>query len=300
MSIPECMLGVAWAQRTARAVLPLLVARAQQGRPITYGQLDAEVVRRGWGHHVLLLNYGRAVGAIGDALIETSKDWGVEIPPLNALVVNAKTGMPGDGCDYYVERFVAKAYRREAYRPEDLRAFVEETHAAISSFTRWEELLTLYGLVPLDLDQDDLQDGPNDGGDFGDCGSGGESPAHLKLKEWVACNPCAIGLPADARPSVEHEFPSGDRVDVLFRLGFRAWAVEVKTAEAPDLELQRGVYQSVKYQALLRAVQKVHCAPPVGQALLVCGGPASEVVQQVADLLGIRVVASVGTPSMDA
>jgi len=52
-------------------MMPLLVWCAKRELLIEYGQMDAELVRRG-GHHVFLPQYGQPAGAIGNALIETS------------------------------------------------------------------------------------------------------------------------------------------------------------------------------------------------------------------------------------
>ena len=48
---------------------------------------------------------------------------------------------------------------------------------------------------------------------------GGEGEAHRRLKQYVAENPAAIGLPNSAMPFLEYAFPSGDRVDIMFDLG---------------------------------------------------------------------------------
>jgi len=45
--------------------------------------------------------------------------------------------------------------------------------------------------------------------------------------------------------------------------------VEVKTSKCSEDELQRGVYQAVKYRAVLRAEQKAIRHVPNGEAVLV-------------------------------
>ncbi len=78
---------------------------------------------------------------------------------------------------------------------------------------------------------------------------GGEGEAHRKLKLRVASDPTLIGLPRDARATVEKTFVSGDRVDIAFDVGGRARAVvEVETYFA-----EPGVYQAIKYRALMEA-----------------------------------------------
>src|SRR5699024_9506067 len=95
-----------WAKVTARGVLPLLVAYAHAAKPVTYGRLNDEATRRKLSHHVMPLTYRYVGGAIGSALRETAKEWGESIPPINALIVNASTGQPGDGVDTFLKTYL--------------------------------------------------------------------------------------------------------------------------------------------------------------------------------------------------
>ena len=63
---------------------------------------------------------------------------------------------------------------------------------------------------------------------------------------------------------------SGDRLDAHFDNGRHRLAVEVKTSKCSEDELQRGVYQAVKYRAIVRAEQKAVRHVPNGEAVLVC------------------------------
>ena len=77
--------------------------------------------------------------------------------------------------------------------------------------------------------------------------SGEESDEHRELKKLVASKPERLGLPKRSRPTIEHSFLSGDRVDVKFDLpNNKAAVVEVET-EVP----LPGAHQAVKYRALL-------------------------------------------------
>ena len=64
-------------------------------------------------------------------------------------------------------------------------------------------------------------------------------------------------------------FASSDRADVMFEHNDGCVAVEVKALEASNDELERGIYQCVKYQALLRAELKAEDKVPNGLAVLV-------------------------------
>jgi len=83
-------------------------------------------------------------------------------------------------------------------------------------------------------------------------GGGGESVAHWALKHWVAERPQILGLSANAQPSIEFGFRTGDRVDVLFdNHGPRRAAVEVEVEG--EANLVTGVHQALKYRALAAA-----------------------------------------------
>ena len=79
MPIPKALVGDTWTPITARNALPIVVRWAQRGELITYGQLDAKIVKHGLGHHVMAVQYGYPAGAIGNALIELEKRWNKRI-----------------------------------------------------------------------------------------------------------------------------------------------------------------------------------------------------------------------------
>lgn len=59
---------------------------------------------------------------------------------------------------------------------------------------------------------------------------------------------------------MEYTLLSGDRLDVYFQLkdGTQV-AVEVKSDISDDADILRGIYQCVKYDAVLKAERCVHC-----------------------------------------
>lgn len=82
-----------------------------------------------------------------------------------------------------------------------------------------------------------------------------EGPDHLALKELVRTNPHLVGLAiGDGAGEAEYCLPSGDSVDVVFRQKRRVHAVEVKPASAAEADIARGLFQCVKYRAVLEAL----------------------------------------------
>ena len=121
--------------------------------------------------------------------------------------------------------------------------------------------------------------------------TGPETEAHKALKNWVAKNPRVIESTISFQAGeTEWLFASSDRADVMFKHDDGCIAVEVKASEAPDTELKRGIYQCVKYGALLRAELKAKNKVPNGLAVLVTERRLPSKLQNLADLLGVRVI----------
>jgi hypothetical protein len=70
-------------------------------------------------------------------------------------------------------------------------------------------------------------------------------------------------------------------------------AVEVKAAIAPEADLIRGVFQCVKYEALLNAEAAATGSGVDVEVILALGGPLPSTIHQLANILGVRVVANV-------
>ncbi|EMR0601142.1 TPA: hypothetical protein ACKPYB_000049 [Stenotrophomonas maltophilia] len=81
-----------------------------------------------------------------------------------------------------------------------------------------------------------------------------ESSAHKALKAWMAGHSEWFeDYGAFEAGGNEHRLSSGDNLDAYFTNGRESLAVEVKASNASDAELMRGIYQPIKYRAVLRA-----------------------------------------------
>src|SRR5262249_3228678 len=83
-------------QERARAALPLLVRQAIAGSAIRYGELAAELGMPNPRN----LNY--VLGSIGQTIKALSKHWRLDVPPIQCIVINKKTGLPGEGVGWFV------------------------------------------------------------------------------------------------------------------------------------------------------------------------------------------------------
>lgn len=89
-------------------------------------------------------------------------------------------------------------------------------------------------------------------------GKGGEKEEHKKLKKYARDNPQLFGMHKESVSKTEHLLPSGDLLDVLFQHDGTWTAVEVKSRRSDERDIRRGIYQCIKYRAVLEAMKKAH------------------------------------------
>lgn len=223
-------------QQRARAALPLLVRQAQLRREIVYSDLAPQL---GMPNP---RNLNNVLGYIGHALQSLSTLWADNIPPIQCLVVNKQTGLPGEGIWWFItseDDFQSFSRRRQH---AVLRAELQKVY----DYSRWPAVLDTLGLLTgPDLSVVD---------EASKFRGGGESKQHQKLKNYIADHPEVLQLPATAKVDTEFRLPSGDSLDVLFRTGDDWIAVEVKSARSPLPDIVRGMFQCVKYQAVVEAL----------------------------------------------
>ena len=81
----------------------------------------------------------------------------------------------------------------------------------------------------------------------------GESEAHKSLKNQIANHPELIGVTEVTSVSIEHQYPSGDRADLVLESDGSKWTV-VEVELEGMIETVTGLFQAVKYRALQEAV----------------------------------------------
>jgi len=287
MPLPESLQGQTWAHSLARRLLPLLVSYAEACQPVTYGELSKEAMRRKWSHYVMPVSYRHPAGVIGYAIEETEEEWQKPIPPINAIVINKTTRLPGKGVDYFLKTYLRLTGSRRRLTTHQRQSIVEEIHKDVFNYSGWRDLLQHYGLSePPELQQPQIHSKQKQKYNW----SGeSESEAHKKLKQFVANNPWVVDLPRTT-PKGQREYilPSADKIDVLFKHGPWDVAIEVKASNANDDDLLRGIYQCVKYRELLRAEKRVIGAIPQARALLVTERSLPSEHQRVADTLKVE------------
>lgn len=120
---------------------------------------------------------------------------------------------------------------------------------------------------------------------------GGESARHRRLKEYVRDHPEVLQVPATAEVDKdEFLLPSGDSLDVLFRDGGDWIAVEVKSAISGTSDIGRGMFQCVKYEAVIKAYQDTQNLPQSARTILVLEGVFPTKLDNMKQTLGIEVI----------
>ncbi|MGM0494970.1 MAG: hypothetical protein ACQER1_18700 [Armatimonadota bacterium] len=221
-------------EQKAKEALPILVNCAQKRKVITYSRLGAQI-------GVIPVNIGRILGYIRGVICRK----GERAPMINALVVNKNTRLPGkdflpDGTEHLSDGEFVQAF---------------ETHRdAVFAYERWDDLLSEYDLSPVKRSPEEVESLAHKFVQVEQRReTGGEGDEHARLKQYIASEPQVLGLPGDVKAAVEEQLPSGDVCDVVFRWPSEAAVVEVKGRTPGDLA--KGVYQVIKYRALVEAVE---------------------------------------------
>lgn len=260
-------------QKRARAILPILVRQAMAKQKISYGDLGKELNL----HHRVLRT---PLGCIGDTLLKLGEQWQEEIPPIQGIVVNKATGLPGNSVNFLRRKM--ESWEKEAVTKGEL--------VKIFSYpkSKWLDVLEELGLSPVEpLNPQPEQ--PTDRRGFT-----GESAAHKRLKDYIAQHPRVVGLNKSLAPGeTEYQLPSGDIPDVLFQNTRRRIAVEVKSHISPETDIMRGIFQCVKYRAILKAYRSVEIGTYEVDAILAIEGSLSKELIRVKNTLGVKVVENI-------
>lgn len=245
------------AQRGACFALALLLQHIRDGDEpfVTYGGIARLLEVKLRIPRVFPTHIGSVAGTMMDLILREDPD----APLINALVTRPN-GIPGKGFGGYYDRHI----RHDGERTWDKLPLsrkmkvVADVRAEVRRYLKWDELYAeLFGAAPVKASKTKRfkeRDGKPAETDR-PLGKG-ESLEHKQLKEWAVENPVALGLAKGFVGTPERGLLSGDRIDVLFTDGASFVAVEVKSILSTDDDLRRGVYQCVKYRAVVEAQER--------------------------------------------
>jgi len=228
-----------------------LISKATKRGTLTYKEArDRLEIECGFG------SIGRAsrIGPIAEAAQEKIRKQFPSAPVLNVLLVRKDTRKPGSGAQIQLfKRFPNRRWlkKKDAHKHHLWERVVNEATEEVYAYYNWERLYKdiykkNYKPDPLYAEGSEKDGLPK--------GRRGEGNNHKTLRLWVKDNPSRIEWSlSGVRAETEVELLSGDRVDVVFNSDNEIVAVEVKSKDSNWADLQRGIYQCVKYKAVLGA-----------------------------------------------
>ena len=258
--------------------------------PLYYSQLAERIGRlnrEGGGHgHGM----GNVLGKMGHLLKNIEGEWGEGIPHIQSLVVNL-TGKLKNLPDKGIKEFWPD-YPEMSKVEKTNRTRIE--HQRIVAFgSRWNEVLRRLGLP-------DITAGETATPSNGFFGKGGESESHKRLKQYVRDNPQLVGANCDWNGRIEYPLPSLDEIDVVFKSEKALIAVEVKSAISDNFpfDYERGLFQTVKYGALLEAMARSHGydIPSEIKIILVLESRLPAEYRALAKVLGVNILENIKPP----
>lgn len=257
MNIIDDVIGTEATRKNVRLMLPVMIHWAKTGHDEhTYGDLAHAIGKSKFS------GIGHALYSVQEVLNELSDKTNREIPTLNSLCKNAKTMLPSEGFE-----FVSPRYN---YLDENgKRIFVEGLDSKAINYPHWDWVLNELNLkeaAPFTEEQLEAIKNPH-------CIHGGEGGEHKTLKEYIRQHPECLKYKDVAFAETEHLLPSGDRLDVYFELSDGTHiAIEVKPSTSPDQDITRGVFQCVKYYAVMDALRNIECKDYNVKVILVTTG----------------------------
>jgi len=267
--------------KLAKKVFPFLVRQAiANGQAITYSALAEEVGK----HH---RNMAKVLGTIGEAInLLNTEIKNAKIPPIQGLVVNKKTQLPGKGFDGW---YGSLNLNNDHFTPREKHGILKEK---ISTYPKWDWVLEQFGLDPLSLDIDGIREEISHIR-FG----GGEKEPHRLFKEAIAKNPHLPHLKVDS-VEIEKLLLSGDRIDIFFKYGNMSIGVEVKPSTSGEGDVIRGIFQCVKYKCIIEAEQMAEGLTPNSKVILALQSslPSKKSIQ-IKNILGIEVIENININS---
>ena len=270
-------------QYAAPVLAQWLIREAGRGSSITYGQAKRRLETEIGFSTIHSTRIGVPAGHLMDRLLAARRN----CPLLNILLVRQQDRMPGPGAGGYMAKYLKRPELRPPdYRdehPAEWRAASEAIAADVYAFDEWDRVYAeAFGQpLPAPVDPEGQEeDGSAHGGQ-------GEGPNHQKLRRWILDNPGEVDAAyEDFRTETEVVLDSADRVDVVFYGLNETVALEVKSVDSNETDLRRGVFQCIKYRAVMEAMD-VRSEPAV-TAILVTQEQLPGDIAALARLNGIQ------------
>lgn len=258
------------------------VAKYKRGNKwMTYGDLAKAIgFPKPYTGNLFGLQIGQVLGKMGHMFDNLTVE-GEPIPLIQTLVVNSGTKLPSDGLKEF-----SKIYPNLSKQKK--HDFVSNEYERIFRFgSRWLDLLKKLRIqMPSSLSR--AKQGHS--ARINPFGSEG-SPEHRRLIDRIKKRPRLIGLQLEAYEAVvEYPLRSGDAIDLVLQTEDQLIAVEVKSRRSGPDDISRGIFQCVKYKAVLEAEAKLYRDPHIIRTILALEPTLDHASSRMARALGVAVV----------
>lgn len=267
--------GNKYYQKCAREALPILVRQAKAEQLMYYSSLAAELGMLNPRN----LNY--VLGTIGNALVGLSRKWKKKIPPIQCLVVNKQTGIPGAGIAWFVDDI--NQFKRSSTKQK--RLIIQRMLTKVFSFDEWDDVLQYFALSSSKNPVIKLKPVKS----VHKYGGSGESEEHRKFKAYLAKRSHLFGI-SSPNGETEFEFASGDCVDILFKTNNLWLGIEAKSKKSSSEDITRGLFQCIKYRVLIEATQMVEQMKPNARVILAMEDKFPHKLLWLKNTLGVEVI----------
>lgn len=223
-------------------------------------------------------NIGKTLGVMGHLFAVMIID-GERVPMMQALVVSSLNKLPSDGLKEFNATY-------PLLTKEKKKDFAQAEYRKIFEFgDRWDEVLNR-----LEIHKSEKPDENNKkaGELYNPYGCEG-SPEHRALRDYIAANPSVIGISINEKGTPEYPLRSGDSVDVVFENESSIFAVEVKSERSGYDDIERGLYQCIKYAEVLKAEDRVNKKSREISCVLVLADSLPFRLGKTRNILGITV-----------
>ena len=215
-------------------------------KSITYGDLAKEIDFPTTKGSLLAQNIGKTLSIVGNLLIGAEKKLEAEIPRLQALAVNKGTKVPSCGLEEFVSDY--RNFSNDAKK----NFLICETERIVDFGRNWLEVLSTLN-IPFEPSKEVKIALKNKL--YNPFGSEG-SPEHRKVKEYIETSHHLLGYIGKSPAIPEYPLRSGDKIDVVFEDKNEIYAYEAKSIRSDLNDIERGIFQCVKYKSVIEAEMK--------------------------------------------
>ena len=229
-----------------------LIHAAKRRSTVTYGEAKRRLEIEHEFDTIFPTRMGAPAGGLMYRLLEVRPD----CPLVNILLVRQGDGMPGEGAGPFMADYLGQPrLARPGYRdrhPRQWRDACDEIATDVYAFRDWDVVYEEAFGEPLPAAVVPSAGSERDGISHA---RRGEGPNHEALRLWVRDNPARVRRAyRDFDTDTEVILESADRVDVVYYGPTSTVVIEVKSLDSDDADLRRGVFQCVKYRAVMEAM----------------------------------------------